>query len=153
MALANGSDGLWFNKTSSTQTGVREFTRAKALTSTQGNVALITFAHSTYSTSDLALSFWCRMYMYRTDGTADWQSGGWMKGHALWNSSTWDLRMNDQYGMSNTNTTLYSYIDGNATTSLNFRAHLYGATGWSNTVMFNIFCMYSRWDLITISYP
>ena len=83
MALANSTDGLWFNKTSTTTAAAREFTHTRSLGNV-GNSSIITFTHASSGGTWYNLAFWCRIHMERTDGTANTVSGGWMKGNVLW---------------------------------------------------------------------
>jgi hypothetical protein len=114
---------------------------------------MMTFTSSSSGGTWYGLSFWCRQLMFRTDGTANHQSCNWMKGHVLWvgAGNYWETRMNDQYGYSNENTVLYSDISAGGST-ITFRTHIFGGPGFSNRVIMNVFAMYYRWDLITISY-
>lgn len=153
MALANGTDGLWFNKTSSTTSAAREFTHSRTL-GNLGNQTIMSFTHSSSGGTWYNLAFWCRMAMFRNDGTANFVSAGYMKGNILWvgSGNYWEVRMNDQYGMSNQNTTLYSYVDITSSNVLRFGSNYYGAPGFNHKIIFNVFALYYRWDLITVSY-
>jgi hypothetical protein len=159
MALNNSTEGLWFSRNSSASIGVREFTVSKSHTSSESGLTLLSLTHSSYNSSFLSLSFWCRYHSSRTDGTPNYVSAGWFKGHITYVSGTpgyWETRMANQYGSSNQNYTFYPYVDRSGTgpgNILNFKTHLYGSPGFSNIVTYNVIIMYERWDLVTISYP
>jgi len=152
MALNNSTDGLWFSKNSSTTRAVKEYTRSLSHTSSQSNLPLIRFTHTSYTSTYLHLTWWIRFHCGRTDGNPGWVSGGWWKGHVLYAAGYWENRYNDTYGRSDISFNFWPslYWSGN---TLEFRTHYYGATGWSNIVTYNLIAMYQRWDLVTVSFP
>lgn len=152
MALANGSDGLWFSKNSNTTVAFRQFTRTMNI-SANSNPTVIQITQGTNTPGSYrTMVAWGRVFMERNDGTANWASMNQVKGVMVWAVDTWSNRYSDSYGGSHINTTVYPHIDTSGN-QVQFKCHVFGAPGWGQTVVYSVLIAYDAWNLVTVTYP
>ncbi len=151
MALANGSDGLWYSRTGSTSSAVREFT-GTITASANTDPTIIRFTRTSNTGATSLLTFWGRIFCERSDGTANYSAWNGLRGVSYWVNTYWEDRYNYSWGGAFYNMQVYPWVE-NTGNYVNFRPNYYGGPGFQHKIVYNIFCKYSQWNYITVSYP